>query len=219
MFLHGYLSSKEAFTAQIEYFSKFYRVTAIDFLGFGGSKCLTKAFSVDDYAAWMKEVLISLNVQKPHVIAHSFGCRVAIKLASKESGFFDKILLTGAAGVILKRGVSYRLKVGTYRFVKKLFPKFAEKNFGSAEYRSLSPIMKESYKKIVNEDLRDCAKKIENEVLLVQGEEDCVTPIEEISAYLVCLQRGNLRTMTGGQFAFAEYPTAFNLIAEDFFYG
>ena len=219
MFLHGYLSSKEAFTAQIEYFSKFYRVTAIDFLGFGGSKCLTKAFSVDDYAAWMKEVLISLNVQKPHVIAHSFGCRVAIKLASKESGFFDKILLTGAAGVILKRGVSYRLKVGTYRFVKKLFPKFAEKNFGSAEYRSLSPIMKESYKKIVNEDLRDCAKKIENEVLLVQGEEDCVTPIEEISAYLVCLQRGNLRTMTGGHFAFAEYPTAFNLIAEDFFYG
>lgn len=219
MFLHGYLSSKEAFTAQIEYFSKFYRVTAIDFLGFGGSKCLTKAFSVDDYATWMKEVLISLNVQKPHVIAHSFGCRVAIKLASKESGFFDKILLTGAAGVILKRGVSYRLKVGTYRFVKKLFPKFAEKNFGSAEYRSLSPIMKESYKKIVNEDLRDCAKKIENEVLLVQGEEDCVTPIEEISAYLVCLQRGNLRTMTGGHFAFAEYPTAFNLIAEDFFYG
>ena len=127
--------------------------------------------------------------------------------------------MTGAAGVILKRGVSYRLKVGTYRFVKKLFPKFAEKNFGSAEYRSLSPIMKESYKKIVNEDLRDCAKKIENEVLLVQGEEDCVTPIEEISAYLVCLQRGNLRTMTGGHFAFAEYPTAFNLIAEDFFYG
>ena len=219
MFLHGYLSSKEAFTAQIEYFSKFYRVTAIDFLGFGGSKCLTKAFSVDDYAAWMKEVLISLNVEKPHVIAHSFGCRVAIKLASKESGFFDKILLTGAAGVILKRGVCYRLKVGTYRFVKKLFPKFAEKNFGSAEYRSLSPIMKESYKKIVNEDLRDCAKKIENEVLFVQGEEDCVTPIEEISAYLVCLQRGNLRTMTGGHFAFAEYPTAFNLIAEDFFYG
>ncbi len=219
MLLHGYLSSKEAFAAQIDYFSKFYRVTAIDFLGFGGSKCLTNPFSVDDYAAWTKEVLKLLGVQKPHVIAHSFGCRVTVKLASKEKEFFDKILLTGAAGVILKRGVSYRWKVGTYRFVKKLFPKFAEKNFGSAEYRSLSPIMKESYKKIVNEDLRVCAKKIENDILLVQGKGDTVTPIEEANAYLVCLKRGKLRTMTGGHFAFAEYPTAFNLIAEEFFYG
>ena len=79
--------------------------------------------------------------------------------------------------------------------------------------------MKESYKKIVNEDLRACAKEIANEVLLVQGVEDTVTPIEEANAYLVCLQRGKLRTMTGGHFAFAEYPTAFNLIAEEFFYG
>ena len=137
MCLHGYLSSKEAFTAQVEYFSKFYRVTAVDFLGFGGSRCLTNPFSVEDYAAWTKEVLLALNVKKPHVIAHSFGCRVAIKLASMEREFFDKILLTGAAGVILKRGISYRAKVGTYRFVKRIFTKFAERKFGSAEYRSL----------------------------------------------------------------------------------
>lgn len=219
MLLHGYLSSKEAFAAQIQYFSKFFRVTAIDFLGFGGSRCLTSAFSVDDYVDWTKEVLSLLNVKNPHVIAHSFGCRVAVKLASQEESFFDKILLTGAAGVILKRGLAYHIKVKTYRLVKKFAPKFAERRFGSEEYRSLSPVMKESYKKIVNEDLRVCARKIENEVLLVEGEGDTVTPISEANAYLVCLKRGKLLTMPGGHFAFAEYPTAFNLIAEEFFYG
>ncbi len=216
--MHGYLSSKEAFAAQVRYFSRFYRVTAFDFIGFGGSRCLTSAFSVSDYAEWTKEVLRLLEVKKPHVIAHSFGCRVAVKLAGQDPALFDKILLTGAAGVILKRGFGYHCKVKAYRLVKKIAPRFAEKNFGSAEYRTLSPVMKESYKKIVNEDLRESARCMENEVLLVQGEEDTTTPKKEAEAYLACLKKGKLRTMPGGHFAFAEYPTAFNLIAEEFFY-
>jgi pimeloyl-ACP methyl ester carboxylesterase len=167
VFLHGYLSSKEAFTAQINYFSRFFRVTAIDFVGFGGSMPLKAPFSVADYAHWTQETLRLLNVQKPHVIAHSFGCRVAVKMASVSPDCFDKMLLTGAAGVVLKRGFRYHLKVKTYRLVRRIAPKFAEKRFGSAEYRTLPPIMRESYKKIVNEDLRTDARKIENEVLFV----------------------------------------------------
>ncbi len=216
--MHGYLSSKEAFAAQVRYFSRFYRVTAFDFIGFGGSRCLTDAFSVADYAAWTKETMRLLEVKNPHVIAHSFGCRVAVKLAGQDPALFDKILLTGAAGVILKRGFGYHCKVKTYRLVKKIAPRFAEKRFGSAEYRTLSPVMKESYKKIVNEDLRESARRIQNKVLLVQGEGDTTTPKKEAEAYLACMQRGRLCTMPGGHFAFAEYPTAFNLIAEEFFY-
>ena len=220
MFLHGYLSSKEAFSAQVSYFSRFYRVTAIDFLGFGGSRSLTNAFSVQDYALWTEGVLGRLGIRKPHVIAHSFGCRVAVKLASMrpKDGYFDKIVLTGAAGVILNRGFSYKCKVKAYRLVKKIAPKFAEKRFGSVEYRSLSPIMKESYKKIVNEDLRCCAKEIKNKVLLVQGLSDGVTPMREAEAYLQCFEKGRLTAIPGGHFAFAENPVLFNLITEEFLY-
>ncbi len=218
LFLHGYLSSKEAFTAQINYFSKFYKVTAIDFLGFGQSPLLEEPFSVDDYAKWLKEVLKRLGVVKPHVVAHSFGCRVAIKLASYEKEAFDKILLTGAAGVILRRGIGYHIKVRTYKIVKKFAPRYAERNFGSAEYKMLSPVMKESYKKIVNEDLRSCARKVKNQVLLVEGREDTTTPLKEARAYLDCLERGALKEIEGGHFAFLEHALTFNLIAEEFFY-
>ena len=218
VFLHGYLSSKEAFTAQIEYFSRFYRVTAFDFLGFGHSKPLTSAFSVSDYAAWTRETLALLQVKKPSVIAHSFGCRVAVKMAAQDSEAFDKILLTGPAGILLNRGLAYRLKVKSYRLVKKLAPAFAERNFGSHEYRLLSPIMKESYKKIVNEDLRKDAERIKNPTLIVEGEEDKTTSLSEAQVYVQSLQSGRLRCMQGGHFAFAEYPLAFNLIAEEFLY-
>ena len=219
VFLHGYLSSKEAFTAQIAYFSRFYRVTAIDFIGFGNSARLSQPFSVADYAQWTKEAFHLLEVKHPHVIAHSFGCRVAVKMAAADPAFFDKMLLTGAAGVIMDRGFRYRARVKAYRLVKRVAPKYAERHFGSAEYRNLPPVMKESYKKIVNEDLRSCAKNVENEVLLVQGREDTVTPKREAEAYLACFSHGKLTEMEGGHFAFAEHPSAFNIIAEEFFYG
>lgn len=218
LFLHGYLSSKEAFSRQINYFSKFYRVTAIDFLGFGKSGELKTPFSVDDYALWLNGKLTALGVVRPHVIAHSFGCRVAIKTASKDVGAFDKIILTGPAGVILRRPFSYHVKVKTYKIVKRFAPRFAEKKFGSKEYRLLSPVMRESYKKIVNEDLRDCAKTVRNNVLIIQGDKDKTTPLKEALAYVRAFPNAKIKEINGGHFAFLDDPTAFNLLVEEFLY-
>ena len=172
---------------------------------------------MEDYADWTKGALESLGVKNGFLIAHSFGCRVAVKLQKKYAGFFDKMLLTGAAGVVLPRPLSYHIKVRAYRLVKRLAPRFAERRFGSREYRTLSPVMKESYKKIVNEDLRADASRISVPVLIVQGKEDATTPLKEARAYLKVLQCGRLAVMKGGHFAFAEYPLAFNLIAEEYF--
>ena len=217
--MHGYLSSKEAFTAQINYFSKFYRVTALDFIGFGKSAPLKEPFSVSDYATWTQEVMSLLGLDRPNIVAHSFGCRVAVKLASENPSAFDKMLLTGPAGIITNRGFFYRCKVKLYRFVKRFAPNFAEKKFGSAEYRSLSPIMKESYKKIVNEDLRACAKRVKNPVLLVVGKSDTTTPLAQAEIYLHAFENASLKQMDGDHFAFVQNPVAFNLITEEFFYG
>ena len=53
MFLHGYLSSKESFYPQINYFSRRFRVTAPDLPGFGGSDRIPAAWSVGEYADWL----------------------------------------------------------------------------------------------------------------------------------------------------------------------
>ena len=194
-------------------------MTALDFIGFGNSTPLKQPFSVADYAEWTKEVMALLNVQKPHVIAHSFGCRVAVKLASENVDIFDKILLTGPAGVIINRGFCYHCRVKAYRLVKRLASNWAEKHFGSKEYRGLSPIMKESYKKIVNEDLRRCACTVQNDVLIIEGEEDTTTTLQEAEIYLRSFPKGSLQVMAGGHFAFAQHPVSFNMLAEEFFYG
>ena len=217
LMLHGYLSSKESFYPQIEYFSQFYRVTAPDFPGFGQGEALQSAYSVGDYADWTEQFIKEAGLVEPYVIAHSFGGRVAVKCLSR-GNLFSKAVLCGCAGIIPKRTLKYKLRVRTYRFVKKIAPRYAEKKFGSSEYRSLSPLMKESYKKIVNEDLRLDAEKIKIPVLFINGENDKETPLSSIEVYQRAIQGSKIQVLrSAGHFAHLDNSLAFNLAAEEFF--
>ncbi len=216
--LHGYLSSKESFFPQIEYFSKFYRVTALDFAGMGGADALEEPFSVGDYADWTLSALAELKIEFPLVLTHSFGGRVALKILSR-GDYFDRAALIGCAGIVKKRTLSYRLRVGTYRVVKKIAPKYAEAHFGSPEYRTLSPVMRESYKKIVNEDLREDAKKIARPVLFVNGTRDSETPLSSVRLLQSCVKGSKMAEVEGGgHFVHLEDPLAVQLAVEEFFY-
>ena len=215
VFLHGYLSSKESFYPQIGYFSRHFRVTAPDLPGFGGSGTIPAAWSVGEYADWLEGFLKERGIAFPCVIAHSFGGRVAIKCLAR--GLIDRAVLTGCAGIVKRRTLSYHLKVKSYRLVKKFAPRFAEAKFGSAEYRSLSPLMRESYKKIVNEDLREEAKRIARPVLYLNGERDRETPLSSVKILHECTAGSRLAVLKGcGHFAHLDEPLLFNLAAEEF---
>lgn len=215
MFLHGYLSSKESFYPQINYFSRRFRVTAPDLPGFGGSDRIPAAWSVGEYADWLEGFLKERGIAFPCVIAHSFGGRVALKCLAR--GLIDRAVLTGCAGIVKRRTLSYHIKVKSYRLVRKFAPRFAEAKFGSAEYRSLSPLMRESYKKIVNEDLREEAKRIARPVLYLNGERDKETPLSSVKILHECTAGSQLAVLKGcGHFAHLEEPLLFNLAAEEF---
>ncbi len=217
VFLHGYLASKESFYPQVNYFSGSYRVTALDFPGMGQAEPLTAPWSVSDYADWTAQALEELNIKDAFVIAHSFGGRVAVKLLAR--GYpFKAAVLTGCAGIVPKRGLKYKLRVKTYKLVKRCAPKYAERHFGSAEYRGLSPVMRESFKKIVNEDLRADATKIACPVLFITGERDGETPVSSARVYADAVRGSSLLVMENcGHFAHLDDPIRFDLAAEEFF--
>lgn len=217
VFLHGYLASKESFYPQIDYFSRFYRVIAPDFPGFGKSDPIPTPWSVGDYADWTEAFLNERGIVRPLLIAHSFGGRVAIKCLAR--GLFEAAVLLGCAGIVPRRTLGYRARVAAYRTVRKIAPRFAEARFGSEEYRTLSPIMRESYKKIVNEDLREEAKKISCPVLFVNGEEDTATPPSYAEIYRSCVKDSRVLLLKHcGHFAHLDDPLAFQLAAEEFFH-
>lgn len=184
----------------------------MDFPCFGQSECTDTPWGVGEYAAWLKKFMDSTGLNHPHVLAHSFGARVAFKLFSTEKDRVNKLLITGGAGLVKPRSPQYMRQIKRYRRIKKLFPRFAEKHFGSSDYKSLSPMMKESFKKIVNEDLKLCASKISAPTYLLYGREDTVTPPEEEGKTFLSLINGaKLELINGGHFCFSEYPEEFNL--------
>ncbi len=212
------MSEKNSFYYQTEFFSsRGFRTVAPDFPGFGRSAPLCEEWSVGDYADWLALFFKECALERPHIIAHSFGARVAIKFLASHN-FADRLLITGGAGIVRERSPAYMRKVRAYRAVKRIAPAFAERRFGSAEYRALPPVMRGSFKKIVNEDLRACAALVQNKTLLVYGEDDNTTPAgEEGKIFASAIPDSRLAVMQGGHFCFCEHPQAFNARALAFF--
>ena len=77
--------------------------------------------------------------------------------------------------------------------------------------------MRESYKKIVNEDLREEAGRIARPVLYLYGERDKETPLSSGRILHACTAGSKLAVFKGcGHFAHLEEPLLFNLAAEEF---
>lgn len=218
LLLHGYLSNKESFYYQVRALEQSgYFAVAPDMPAFGASSPITSAWSVGDYAYWLKDFIEAEGLRGCSVVAHSFGARVIFKLLSEDEGTVDRLIITGGAGLVKPRSPAYMRQIKRYRRIKKLFPKYAERHFGSEEYRSLPPVMKESYKLIVNEDLRGCAEKIDVPTLLVYGSGDTVTPPDEEGETFHSLIKGSrLEIIGGGHFCFSENSENFNKLMLEF---
>lgn len=219
LLLHGYGSDANSFYYQINALAESgFKAVAPDMPAFGGSAPITSPWSVGDYADWLKKFIQAMRLEEPYILAHSFGARVAIKLLGGGGAGAKKLLITGGAGIVKPRSPEYIRKVKRYRRIKRFFPRYAEKHFGSGEYRSLSPLMKESYKLIVNEDLKSYAKNITVPTMLIYGKDDKTTPPnEEGETFRSCIAGSDLKTIAGGHFCFCENAGAFNGLMLDFF--
>ena len=186
--LHGWEGDKNSFAPVIAYLKeKGKRVMALDFPGHGESASPPTAWDVTDFAEQLHCFLTEKKIGVCDIIAHSFGARVAIVLAAKHPECCGRMVLTGAAGLIPKRGFSYYWKTYTYKLGKRL-GRIAwinrlfsidekQKNAGSSEYQRLSGTMRSTYVRVVNQNLRPYLPQIKSSTLLIWGSEDTATPL------------------------------------------
>ena len=216
VFLHGFMSSKESFYYQTEFLSKRFRTVAIDITGFGASKKLPYPYSLDDYVKDVRFTIASLGIKKYHLVAHSFGVRVGIRLALLDDGV-DKFVILGGAGLKPKRKPSYYFKVYKYKLLKRFLTKEKRLNYGSTEYRVLRGPMRESYTMIVNEHQDNEVSKINNKTLIIYGENDTETPIYMAQRFAKKIKNSVLYVVKGaGHYCFSEKPNEVNVLLKEF---
>ena len=178
--LHGWGQNIEMMMPLGDRLQKKYKITVLDFPGFGKSSEPTEVLSIYGYCDILEKLLEHLKIKNPIVMGHSFGGRVAIVYASRNKT--EKLVLFGSPCVRLEQKVS--LKVKLLKSLKKIpflrkFEDFAKRHMGSRDYRNASGVMRNILVKVVNEDLSDCAKKIKAPTLLIWGDNDTEATLEE----------------------------------------
>lgn len=223
VFLHGWGASKESFLMTKNYFFDYAKLY-VDFAGFGESAEPCKVFSLNDYVDELKNLLDEFEIEELVIVGHSFGGRVAIKFAALYQKCYKKlkIMLVDAAGIKPRFSLVRYLKIKRFKVLKKR----AKNNerlqvkldrFGSADYKKLSPIMKQTFVKIVNEDLTKMSKLIECKTMIVWGKND-----RETKLFMARKLHKNIRNSkveilkNAGHFCFLDKPQEFLIILDTF---
>ncbi len=182
-----------------------FRITILDFPGYGNSEEPDEVLGVKDYAMIVHELALKLKIKKPTLIGHSFGGRVAICYGALYE--VNKIVLFGAPCVRVKKGLTLKEKILKKAKTLPGMGRIAEiaKNYiGSTDYKQASPKMREILVKTVNEDLSDYAKKIKAPTLLIWGEDDEAAPLEEARLLEKLLTDGALIVLPGTHYCYLE---------------
>ena len=180
--LHGWGQKMIMMDFIYEHLKSHFRVLNVDLPGHGDSDDPKRAYSVEDYCNVMVSMFEKLDIKDPIIIGHSFGCRIAFHYASQYS--VNKMILCGAAGLLPKRGLDYKVKTGSFKLAKKVIGLTGDKNlekfkskFGSTDYKNVTGVMRETFVKVVNDDVSGLLNKIFCPVILIFGENDDATPL------------------------------------------
>lgn len=213
VFMHGWGANCDAFAREMNLLSAIFRVTSIDFAGFGDSDEPSVAYDVEDYAKETLCLLDYLGIKKATLVGHSFGGRVAIYISAFHKQRLKKLVLVDSAGVKPRRKPSYYVKVAVHKILKKLGKGGLK---GSADYRSLSENMKKTFVKVVNCDERPILKYIDCETAIFWGDKDNQTPLYMYEHLKTHIKNSHGFVLHGGHFSYLEDAYTFDAILKAF---
>lgn len=187
VYLHGWGSEVKHFLSTLEKCNNF---IATDLPGFGKSEMLKEIWTINDYSNFLKKFLEKLEIKSPILAGHSFGGSIIIKYCA-EGGEAKKIILIASSGIRQKS-----LRIYFYIFLAKIGKLFfsipglnliknkAKKKFhkvvDAEDFSNLTDgSLKESFKNVVGEDLKEDLKKIKADTCVIWGEKDMITPLNE----------------------------------------
>jgi pimeloyl-ACP methyl ester carboxylesterase len=204
--LHGWARTREDLIGLLTGFN----AVAFDLPGFGASPEPTAQWGSEQYAELIAEALATLG--KPQVVlGHSFGGRIAVKLAAGWPELVSGLVLTGVP--LYQPTSTLALPFRAARWARK--HKLASENliermrqrYGSPDYRRAQGTMRNVLVSVVNEKYDADLPRIKCPVELVWGQDDTAAPPEFAeractilaSAHLEVIERvGHMTPLSAG---------------------
>ncbi len=188
--LHGWGLSSETFTPlRLKLKELGYQVYSPDLPGFGKSKKPNHPLELSSYALFLQKYLRDNSIKHPILIGHSFGGRVSLKYIYLYPKSVRAIILSGTPGFtpIPKKKLMlfiFLAKLGGFLFSippLTLFSDDVRKWYyyvvGAKEFFRAEGVMRETFKRIVKEDLVECMENVTVPCLLIWGQYDIIVPV------------------------------------------
>jgi len=194
LILHGWGSCAKNWSQVKELLeNQRYKVFVPDLPGFGENPLLQKPWSIDDYVEWVRDFCEKNELSQIFLLGHSFGGSIAMKYALKFPKDIKKLILVDPAIIRVKNirketlaKIAKILKVFSflpfYSLARRAFYRFIVKS----DYLDTERLMRETretYLRVIKEDLSPRLSDVSVRTLLIWGEKDKVTPLKD--AYLI----------------------------------
>lgn len=219
--LHGWGLNYHTFDHLIDYLGDNYTIFAIDLPGFGQSEQPQNSYNLTQYVKFLELFITELQIEKPIIIGHSFGGRIAIKYVSSHNDLVNKLILVDSAGIKKRKTIKQMVSIIRYKCLKKYY-KFKKdatkynqllKVNGSNDFINASNIMKGTMSKVIKEDLRKYLKKINVETLIIWGKDDKETPYKDALYMSKTIKTSGLVTFENcGHFPYLEKKKYFHIV-------
>lgn len=223
--IHGWGADVSTFWPIIDFLKDSFILWLIDLPGFGRSQLPKKQFTISDFAKTIAEFIKKNDIKKPTILGHSYGGKVAIKLANVYPNLIDKLILEGSSGISPKKSF---LQILIYPFVKVahfLMPDImgARSKMRTKLYKKLESDyadagnMKSIFLNTLKEDLTAELPTIKTETLLIWGEKDRAVPLKFGKKMYRLIEKSKIAIIEdSGHFPHVENPERFSYYVKDF---
>jgi pimeloyl-ACP methyl ester carboxylesterase len=182
VFLHGWGGSRESLRGVGVLFEHTHRVHLVDLPGFGAAPAPPDDWDTARYTELVERYVLERLPGAVVLVGHSFGGRIAVRLAARRLPQIRRVVLMAAPGLPVPGSSWRRLKRRGIRGLRALLTAvrpvtgpsvlaWHTQTFGSKDYLAagaLRPVLVRA----VNEDLTESAAAIECPVLLLWGADD-----------------------------------------------
>ena len=192
LILHGWAGSSNSWIeVQKILAGNGFKVICPDLPGFGKSQSPPFGWSVKDYSDFALEFVEKLGFQKINLMGHSFGGRISIKSSIFYPEKLENLILCATAGIrhnlnFYQRIVVNLARIGNYLFSRKPLRRYQDsiRNIfymilRQRDYLKVKGTMRETFQKIVIEDLEPDLPKIKTKTLIIWGKDDKTVPLKD----------------------------------------
>jgi pimeloyl-ACP methyl ester carboxylesterase len=226
LLLHGWGGAIESFAPVLDDLYRSYTVATFDLPGFGQSSLPPSAWGSADYARLTLRLMDRLQMDRPHLIGHSFGGQVSIQLAATAPERVGKLVLVCSAGIRTRPALATRLKRMAARLGKWLAAHggwIGERlrlaiyqRVQSQDYANAGPL-RPTLVRVITEDLTPLLPLIQSPTLLVWGAQDHAVPLSAAQVMARLIPGTQLVVFeNAGHFAYLDQFDRFRLLVGRF---